>query len=139
MPYVLDTNAIRAFLDRDIRVVARVSTIDPATLFVSIVSFEETTRGQDATLNRQLDEAQLIRAYADLSRTLAYFAAVNVLAYDAEAARHDADLRATLRRMSTKDRRIAAIARSRGCTLVTRNVVDFRDVPGLALEDWMAP
>lgn len=31
MPYVLDTNAIRAFLDRDIRVVARVSTIDPAT------------------------------------------------------------------------------------------------------------
>jgi len=82
VPYVLDTNAIRAFLDRDIRVVARLSTIDPAAIFVTIVSFEETTRGQDATLNRQLDEARLIRAYADLSRALAYFASVNVLAYD---------------------------------------------------------
>jgi len=139
VPYVLDTNAIRAFLDRDIRVVARVSTIDPATIFVTIVSFEEATRGQDATLNRQLNEAQLIRAYADLARTLAYFASVNVLAYDMDAAHHDTELRATVRRMSTKDRRIAAIAVARGCTLVTRNVVDFRDVPGLALEDWMAP
>jgi len=139
VPYVLDTNAIRAFLDRDIRVVARVSTIDPTTIFVTIVSFEEATRGQDATLNRQLNEVQLIRAYANLSRTLAYFASVNVLSYDADAARHDADLRATVRRMSTKDRRIAAIARARGYTLVTRNVVDFRGVPGLAFEDWMAP
>ena len=82
---------------------------------------------------------ECFRAYADLSRTHAYFASVNVLDYDAEAARHDADLRTTLRRMGTKDRRIAAIARSRGCILVTRNVVDFRDVPGLTLEDWMAP
>jgi len=47
-----------------------------------------------------------------------------------------------MRRMSTKDRRIAAIAaiaRAHGYTLVTRNVVDFRNVSGLALENWMAP
>ncbi len=41
--------------------------------------------------------------------------------------------------MGTKDRRIATITLAHGHTLVTRNTVDFKDVPELDLEDWMAP
>ena len=34
---------------------------------------------------------------------------------------------------------IAAIAVSRGMTVLTRNVSDFRRVPGLKVEDWTLP
>lgn len=139
MPHVLDTNIVRAIRDGHVPVLARLATLQPEEVYVTIVSFEEETKGQNATLNQRLNQVQLLRAYESLLRTHAYFASANVLPYDANAARHDAEVGTLLRRMGTKDRRIAAITRSRGYTLVTHNVVDFRGVPGLVLEDWLAP
>jgi tRNA(fMet)-specific endonuclease VapC len=39
-------------------------------------------------------------------------------------------------RIGTVDLRIASIALARGFTVLTRNLVDFERVPGLAAEDW---
>ena len=39
-------------------------------------------------------------------------------------------------RFGTMDLRIASIALARGFTVLTRNLVDFERVPGLAAEDW---
>ncbi len=39
-------------------------------------------------------------------------------------------------RIGTMDLRIASIALARGFTVLTRNLVDFERVPGLAVEDW---
>ena len=94
--------------------------------------------GRFNAINRQSRPDFLVVPYTDLAATLDFFAAAYVLPYNAVAARIDDDLRVRLRRMGTFDRRIAAITLAHGHTLVTRNTIDFRDVPGLGLEDWMA-
>jgi tRNA(fMet)-specific endonuclease VapC len=41
-------------------------------------------------------------------------------------------------RIGTMDLRIAAIALTHGATLLSRNLVDFKRVPELEVEDWTA-
>lgn len=73
-----------------------------------------------------------------LAETVRFFAAANLLAYDAAAAVIDARLAATVRRLGTMDRRIAAICLAHGATQVTGNVRDFGPVPGLVILNWRA-
>ena len=65
---------------------------------------------------------------------------LEVLAYDADAADHAADIRATLERQGRSiggyDVLIAGIARSRGLIVVTGNRGEFDRVEGLRCEDW---
>lgn len=61
---------------------------------------------------------------------------ISVLPFDDPAAHAYATLRF---RRASYDRLIAAHALSRGLTVVTANPLDFADVPGLAVEDWMQP
>jgi len=63
-----------------------------------------------------------------------------VLAYDAQAARIHAELRAQREQLGQTlpfvDGQIAAIAIAQGLTLVTRNTRDFTGLAGLRLVDW---
>jgi tRNA(fMet)-specific endonuclease VapC len=69
-------------------------------------------------------------------------ATMPILPYDAAAAARHAAERARLialgRTPAFVDGQIAAIALTNGLALVTANVADFRDVPGLEVEDWRA-
>ncbi len=135
---MLDTNVVTAFEREDRNVLARAKALPDSEIFVTVVSLQEQMVGRLARLNQQLGPEALVIAYRNLAQTFGFFANANVLPYDDRAARIDDDLRVRLRRMGTKDRRIAAITLAHGHTLVTRNTIDFRDVPGLGLEDWMA-
>ncbi len=66
---------------------------------------------------------------------------IEVVPFDARAARSYADIRFTLesegRRLEDPDLHIAAICLAREFTLVTGNVRHFERVPGLRVENWL--
>jgi tRNA(fMet)-specific endonuclease VapC len=64
------------------------------------------------------------------------FVAMQVLPFDDAAGNRFETLRRQRARIGTMDLRIASIALARGFTVLTRNLVDFERVPGLAAEDW---
>lgn len=63
---------------------------------------------------------------------------IAVIPFDAPAAAHAAEIRAALRAqpIGPYDLLIAGHARSLGATLVTRNVKEFKRVPGLKVVAW---
>ncbi|MBL8527149.1 MAG: type II toxin-antitoxin system VapC family toxin [Burkholderiales bacterium] len=66
---------------------------------------------------------------------------LTVIPWDAAAAEHYGDLRATLEKRGTPigamDLMIAAHARSLGAIMVTHNRRHFDKVPGLKVENWV--
>jgi tRNA(fMet)-specific endonuclease VapC len=63
---------------------------------------------------------------------------MNVLSFTTSAQVRFAELRLCCPRLKTLDLRIASIALTTDLTLLSRNLRDFRQVPGLAVEDWTA-
>ena len=55
--------------------------------------------------------------------------------FDEAAVERFAELRRTVR-IGTMDLRIASITLAHSALHVTRNLIDFRQVPGLHVEDW---
>ena len=103
---------------------------------VSIVSFHEQVLGAHSSINRSVDPIGLVRGYNLLDRVLQTFAALPILPFDADAALVFEKLESRRLRVNTMDLRIAAIALSRGLTLLTRNISDFGRITDLRTEDW---
>jgi tRNA(fMet)-specific endonuclease VapC len=58
------------------------------------------------------------------------------LEFDDRAAAEFQRLRQFRLRVGTMDLRIAAIVLANKATLVSRNIIDFRKIPDLKVEDW---
>ncbi len=104
--------------------------------FVSIVTFHEQVGGWNLYLNQAKNQLSVVRAYQMMEKILTDFAASRVMPFDVTASGQFDLLRARKIRVSTMDLRIAATAMSRKFTLLSRNLVDFRKVPDLQVEDW---
>ncbi len=104
--------------------------------YFPIVSFHEQTLGANAYISKARDAAGIVRGYRIFQKIVVGFAEAQVLPFDESAANTLASLRGQRIRISTMDLRIASIAISRDMTLLTRNLSDFRKVPGLKAADW---
>jgi tRNA(fMet)-specific endonuclease VapC len=104
--------------------------------YVTIVSFHEQILGWNAYIARATDQTGVVRGYSRLGRILADFSHAQVLPFDDDSAALFQDLRRQRVRIGTMDLRIASIALSKSMTVLTRNLVDFRRVPNLPVEDW---
>ena len=103
---------------------------------VSVVSFHEQMVGASAYLNRGRTGADLVAGYGRLEWLRLWFAGLTVVPFDDASALVFDQLKASKVRVGTMDLRIAAIALSRNLVVVTRNLRDFGQAPGLRVEDW---
>jgi tRNA(fMet)-specific endonuclease VapC len=79
---------------------------------------------------------QEIEPYSRLRRHLDDYRTILLLDFDQRAAAEFQELRRLRIRIGTMDLRIAAIVLAQDATLLSRNLSDFRKVPGLKVEDW---
>ena len=136
VPYLLDTDHVTLFQHRHPLVVQRVLEHAPELIAVTAITLDEQLQGRLAIIQRASQELDVVRGYARLSETVAFFQAISIVLYSEDAATLFQAFRRQGIRIGTKDLRIAAIARSINATVVTRNQRDFARVPGLLIEDW---
>lgn len=130
--YLLDTNILSDLIRQPAgRVRDRIAECGEDSICTSIVVASELRFGAakkgSARLTAQME---------------AVLGAISVVPLEEPADRHYAEIRAALEQTGTpigaNDLLIAAHARASGRTLVTANEREFRRVPGLTVENWLA-
>lgn len=114
----------------------RLNQVSEAEAATSIISYEEQLRGWLSALKQAKDLSRRIDVYSRLRKQLANYCRIVVLDFDERAATEFQRLGKMRLKLKKPDLMIAAIARANNATLLTRNLSDFRRVPGLAIEDW---
>lgn len=137
--YVLDTDTISRLFSADRRVLARRNNVPSSEIAITIVTRIEVLRGRFDFLCKAASGAELLRAQFWLDKSIHDLARLEtVISVDTVAAAEFDRLRANkkLKKLGRGDLLIAAITLANRATLVTRNQKDFRQVPGLRIENW---
>ncbi len=133
--YCFDTDVLSAVLrgDPPLGLIRRLAQVPPEEQFTTAITLGEMLFGASRRGSPRL--AERVR---DLLRS-----AQTILPFDEAAAEVYGPLRAELegqgRRLAEPDLRIASIVLARNLVLVTGNVRHFARVPGLQVENWLAP
>ncbi len=105
-----------------------------------VITFQESFNGWVTKINPARPNDDFVALYSRLERAIAYFKKADILSFNHAANQmfrqllqqnphlHKAHLE--------KDLRIAAIALTQNAIVVTRNLRDFSQVPGLPIVDW---
>ncbi|HTK74367.1 MAG TPA: type II toxin-antitoxin system VapC family toxin [Gemmataceae bacterium] len=138
---ILDTDAMTILFRSEsplyVKLLDRLERDPRQEVVTTIASVHEQLQGWLSLLNRaRLTPKDLINTYHRLQTALEEYGAMTILQFDHLAHAKHEEIRRRARRVATLDLRIASIALTRGATILTRNVRDFRQVPGLHVEDW---
>lgn len=133
MTWMLDTNVCIRYLNgRSPRLKQRIDACSESDVVVCSIVKGELFFGAQRSTDPQLT---LTRQKQFLSRFASY-------TFDDRCAEAYGEIRANLtargKPIGPNDLLIAAIARTHGLTLVTRNTAEFSRVPGLLWENWEA-
>jgi tRNA(fMet)-specific endonuclease VapC len=134
--YVLDTDILSLYQTGHRRVVSQVSHRAPEDLCITILSVEEQLSAWYTLLRRTKDKARLARIYERMTANVKFLSRLEILSYSEPAIDRFQVIRTLKLGVKAMDLRIAAVALENGATVVTRNLADFRRVPGLRVEDW---
>jgi len=101
----------------------------------SVITYEEQIRGWFHAMSLCKALTQQIPIYARLRSHAEYYSAHRLVDFDEAAAVEFQRLKRLKVRIGTMDLKIAAIALANNASLWSRNLGDFRQVPGLRVED----
>ena len=107
------------------------------SLALPIISVEEQLRAWLAQVRRKTDVNEQVFPYDRLARLLETLASWNLARFGQPAAEEFERLRKQRIRIGTQDLKIAAIALAIDALLLSANLRDFEQVPGLRVEDWL--
>ena len=113
------------------RLIAAMDGSADGDFVTTAVSLEEQLRGWLAAINRARKVHDQIAYYARLTGLVDFFSRWHVVAFSQPAADRFAALRKSGIRIGTMDLKIAAIALSNDAVLLSANLRDFEQVPGL--------
>jgi tRNA(fMet)-specific endonuclease VapC len=132
MSHLLDTNICAAHFRRPAGLAHRFIQYGGGLFLPTVVLGELYTGAYHVP-----DPSPLLQRIADL------LADVRVLDFDHACAEQFGKTRGSLLQkgvsVPTADMMIAAVALVHNLTLVTHNTSDFQNIPGLRLDDWLAP
>ena len=114
----------------------RLRQVPVEDLATTIISYEEQVRGWLSHVSQAKTLERLVEAYKFLQQNMDRYCTAKIIAYDQSASEDFLRLRQAQVRIGTQDLKIAAICLANNATLLSRNLKDFRQVPGLNVEDW---
>ena len=139
---ILDTDHIVTLKysgsERFSRLAQRMADSDDQDFATTAVTFEEQMRGWLAQINRLREVRQQVSAYSELTGLIDFFGFWTVLPFDEAAAELFSEFRKQRIRTGSMDLKIASIAVTRGCMLLTANTRDFDKIPNIQIEDWIS-
>lgn len=133
MPYMLDTNiCIYVMKAHPPEVLARLTQLGQDEVVMSIVTYAELRAGLEMVTDTRFQNESALNLL--IKR-------IPIQHFDEAAAESFGRLRAAVRdrRRDALDRLIAAHCISLDATLITNNETDFKDYPGLKVENWVNP
>jgi tRNA(fMet)-specific endonuclease VapC len=101
------------------------------------ISLEEQTRGWLAAINRTRSVHDQLLYDERLTGLVDFYSRWNVVAFDESAADCCIALRKQRIRIGTMDLKIATFVLSRNALLISANLRDFQQIPGLNVENWL--
>jgi tRNA(fMet)-specific endonuclease VapC len=133
--FLLDTDIFSLWAVNHAVVRARVAAHPAADVGITVFTLEEALTGWQTAPRHSKTNADRSLVYGRMALTAAALGRLQVITCSQAALdRYDA-LRALKLNVGNYDLRIAAIALEAGAAVVTRNLRDFRRVPGLRCED----
>ena len=139
MLYMLDTNVLSEWLKQHPRIAERAASLDSGDeIAISNVAWFEIIRGRMSSILTAEDDEKLLLAQSRFESDFGSLSKFATYGISKPASSHFRAILAAkkCRKMSRNDLLIACIALAHKAVLVTRNVKDFANVPGLTLQNW---
>ena len=139
--FVLDGDTTTLFFNGSAKVVQRVLAAPDDAIYLPAIVVEEQLRGRMALLAslnpaRVSDRPKVPLAYDLLLKTVRDLRRFEHLPYTAEMEALYQSWPAAVKRVGTRDCRIAATAIVLGFTVITCNLNHYRPIPNVQMDDW---